>query len=130
MPLDPMHVQPGQPEMYIGPPGTKTELHMDAFLIPFWMSVYKGTKTFRVIPFEQIHDNPKLRALFLEEERTRWEREVTNGSASELVSRELEIWDPDYEAFPELLEATVYEGDVNPGVSLSLLSLFSLLSRY
>ncbi len=33
-------VQSGQPEQYIGPSGTKTELHMDNFLVPFWMSVY------------------------------------------------------------------------------------------
>ncbi len=32
-------IQQGQPEMFIGPAGTKTELHMDSMLIPFWMSV-------------------------------------------------------------------------------------------
>lgn len=117
IPLTSYGVQPGQPEMYIGPPGTKTELHMDMFLIPFWMSVYKGSKTFRVIPFDQIYENDILKTFFLDNKSgSRWEKKVSYDEATgQSVYKELEIWNPDLEVFPELLEATVYEGTVNEG---------------
>ncbi len=45
-------IQQAQPEVFIGPRGTKSEMHMDSMLIPFWMSVYAGKKKFRTISFE------------------------------------------------------------------------------
>jgi hypothetical protein len=117
IPLTSYNVQPGQPEMYIGPPGTKTELHMDMFLIPFWMSVYKGKKTFRVIPFDQIYNNEVLKTFFLDESTgSRWEKKVSYDEATgKAIYKELEIWNPDLDVFPELLEATVYEGTASEG---------------
>ena len=105
VPIDPYKVQPGQPEMYIGPPGTKTELHMDGYLISFWMSVYSGSKVFRILPFDELISSKGMKRLFLEKETNRWAR----------GGKQLEIWDPDLELFPELLDATVYEGAVNAG---------------
>ena len=105
VPIDPYKVQPGQPEMYIGPPGTKTELHMDGYLISFWMSVYSGSKVFRILPFDELISSKGMKRLFLEKETNRWAR----------GGKQLEIWDPDLDVFPELLDATVYEGAVNAG---------------
>jgi len=117
VPIDPYKVQPGQPEMYIGPPGTKTELHMDGYLISFWMSVYKGSKTFRIIPFDEIYENERMKSLFIDKKETnRLEKVVSrNRTTGKPIKKELEIWNPDLDVFPELLDATVYEGAVNAG---------------
>ncbi|UPR00200.1 JmjC domain-containing protein [Chloropicon primus] len=115
MPRDPNGVQQGQPEQYIGPPGTKTELHVDSLLVPFWMSVYKGSKTFRVITFHDIKASRGLSKLFLDKQQSRWSREVVDRETGQTVRRELEIWNPDLDVFPELGEATVYEGTVQAG---------------
>merc|ERR1711904_185557 len=43
----------GHPTIFMGPPGSLSELHMDMYLMPFWLSVYMGKKKFRVIVFEE-----------------------------------------------------------------------------
>ena len=42
----------GQPTLFLGPAGSKSEMHMDMYLLPFWLSCYLGVKKFRVILFE------------------------------------------------------------------------------
>ncbi len=79
---------------------------------------YKGAKTFRVILFDEIESNPRLKALFLDQRKTRWERKVRPAPSDPpgpAERRELEIWRPDLAVFPELMEATVMEGTVNAG---------------
>ena len=93
----------GQPEVFIGPPGTITEMHMDNWLVPFWMSVYIGRKTFRTISFE---DSSKHMPYYFGEHRA--SRFTKDGV-------QLEIFDPDLEVFTELEKVTVWEGTLNPG---------------
>ena len=95
--------------MFIGRKGTKTEMHMDSMLVPFWMSVYIGTKVFRTITFEESRKH-----LYYWKEDVRFRKKFSN-TKGEVEIKELEIWDPDLEHFPELNKVTVYEGAVNAG---------------
>ncbi|UPR00823.1 JmjC domain-containing protein [Chloropicon primus] len=100
----------GQPETFIGRPGTMTELHMDAWLVPFWMSVYIGRKTFRTIRYEDSRTHLNYYRKF-----ARAEKRVYDNSTGTYVTKQLEIFNPDLEVFPELENVKVYEGTVNAG---------------
>ena len=108
-------IQQGQPEIFIGGKGTKTEIHMDQMLIPFWMSVYKGAKTFRTVTFE----DSKKELYYYDEsdgrDLLRFERQYYNKTSEQLDRKLLEIWNPDLNLFPELAEVTVFEGTVRAG---------------
>ena len=97
------------PVMFIGNKGTKTEMHVDMMLGPFWMSVYSGSKTFRVVTYwdarrrwDLFNKRGKGNHLL---DHTRWER------GGEIM----EIWNPNLDIFPEVGEVTIYEGKVNAG---------------
>ena len=97
------------PVMFIGNKGTKTEMHVDTMLGPFWMSVYSGSKTFRVVTYWDA--------------RRKWDLYNTRGEGNHLIDQRrwerdgeiMEIWDPNLAVFPELGEVTIYEGKVNAG---------------
>ena len=97
------------PVMFIGNKGTKTEMHVDMMLGPFWMSVYSGSKTFRVVTYwdarrrwDLFNKRGKGNHLL---DHTRWER----------GGKIMEIWNPNLDIFPEVGEVTIYEGKVNAG---------------
>ena len=132
-PYDPEHYEETQgkrnqiqsPEIFIGRKNTKTEIHMDSQLGPFWMSMYIGSKTFRVITYWEAEEhldlknkkkkNGENRMVDQSRASQRWERKVRDSSTGEYVSKSMEIWTPDLEAFPELAKVTVYEGTVKAG---------------
>ena len=98
-----------QPEIFLGPKGTRSEIHIDKPNYPFWMNVYIGSKTFRTIDFHEAfqHWGQELRY-------PRFMRKV-KGWFGFTQERALDIWDPDLKVFPELADMTVYEGTVNAG---------------
>ena len=55
----------GQPEVFLGPKGTGSQMHMDNFLTPFWMLLYDGVKRFRVIHLDE-YAGPHLDHLLLQ----------------------------------------------------------------
>ncbi|UPR03992.1 JmjC domain-containing protein [Chloropicon primus] len=98
-----------QPEVFIGPKDSLTEMHMDNFLSPFWMTVYIGKKIFRAVSYEDssIH-MPYFR------KDIRFQKTVKNENNVTEV-KQLEIWNPDLETFPELGKVKLLEGPVNAG---------------
>ncbi|WZN64333.1 JmjC domain-containing protein [Chloropicon roscoffensis] len=115
--------QIGQPDMFIGNKGTKTEMHLDDMLGPFWMSVYLGSKTFRVVTywdavrhFDMYKKKGRGNRLIDQNARSqRWERSRYDDSTGKFEKRRMEIWNPDLDWFPELDNVTVWEGTVNAG---------------
>eukprot|EP00212_Chloropicon_laureae_P002285 CAMPEP_0197489382 /NCGR_PEP_ID=MMETSP1311-20131121/4176_1 /TAXON_ID=464262 /ORGANISM="Genus nov. species nov., Strain RCC856" /LENGTH=483 /DNA_ID=CAMNT_0043033683 /DNA_START=116 /DNA_END=1567 /DNA_ORIENTATION=- len=101
----------GQPTLFMGPTGSRSELHMDMYLLPFWLSVYFGQKSFRVILFED--SAAHFEGDFMRTGRHR--KVVTDAATGEERVVSLEIWDPDVEIFPELANVRIYEGEVNAG---------------
>ena len=97
-----------QPELFVGPGGTKTEMHMDNNPNAFWMSVYFGKKMFRTISYE---DSIKHMPYYKEKGAIRMERR----KGGQIRKQQLEIWNPDLETFPELKKVTVWEGTVSAG---------------
>ncbi|UPQ98946.1 JmjC domain-containing protein [Chloropicon primus] len=93
-----------QPEVFIGPKGSLTEMHMDTGYTPFWMSVYIGKKIFRTISYE----DSSVYLPFYRSAR-RWKRLVGG------VTKHFEVWNPDLETFPSLGRVTIQEGAVNAG---------------
>ena len=97
------------PVMFIGNKGTKTEMHVDTMLGPFWMSVYSGSKTFRVVTYWDA--------------KKKWDLYNKRGEGTHLIDHNrwemdgeiMEIWDPNLAVFPEVGEVTIYEGKVNAG---------------
>ena len=97
------------PVMFIGNKGTKTEMHVDMMLGPFWMSVYSGSKTFRVVTYWDA--------------RRRWDLFNKRGKGNHLIDHTrwerggeiMKIWNPNLDIFPEVGEVTIYEGKVNAG---------------
>lgn len=109
----------GWPTMLMGPRGTRTELHSDHAGLPFWMSLHRGRKLFRVLPY--------LANIHLTEPATA-EEEIWPGAAGDTAFRsrvleqllhdekyEFESFRPDFEAFPVLCEAVVYETTLEAG---------------
>ena len=74
------------------------------------MSVYIGRKTFRTIRYEDSRTH-----LNYYKEFARAEKRLYDDSTGTYVTKQLEIFDPDLEAFPELENVKVYEGTVNAG---------------
>ena len=111
------------PVMFIGNKGTKTEMHVDTMLGPFWMSVYLGSKTFRVVSywdavrhFDMYNKKGRGNRLIDQNGRSqRWERSRYDDITGKFETRRMEIWNPDLDWFPELDNVTVWEGTVNAG---------------
>ena len=101
-----------QPELFVGPGGTKTEMHMDSYPGTFWMSVYFGKKMFRTISYE---DSIKYMPYYNNQKNARWEKEAYSEITGQKEKRPLEIWNPDLKTFPELAKVTIWEGTVNAG---------------
>ena len=101
-----------QPELFVGPGGTKTEMHMDSYPGTFWMSVYFGKKMFRTISYE---DSIKYMPYYNNQKKARWEKEAYSEITGQKEKRPLEIWNPDLKTFPELAKVTIWEGTVNAG---------------
>ena len=101
-----------QPELFVGPGGTKTEMHMDSYPGTFWMSVYFGKKMFRTISYE---DSIKYMPYYKNQKNLRWEKEAYSEITGQKEKRPLEIWNPDLKTFPELAKVTIWEGTVNAG---------------
>lgn len=97
-----------QPELFVGPGGSKTEIHMDLNPNAFWMSVYFGKKTFRTISYE---DSIKYMPYYKEKGVQRLRRRKNRHSRLQPLA----IWNPDLETFPELAKVTIWEGTVNAG---------------
>ncbi|WZN63360.1 JmjC domain-containing protein [Chloropicon roscoffensis] len=64
-----------QPELFVGPGGTKTEMHMDNNPSPFWMSLYFGKKMFRTISYE---DSVKHMPYYVAGESVRFSKPFTS----------------------------------------------------
>ena len=111
------------PDMFIGNKGTKTVMHVDVMLGPFWMSVYLGSKTFRVVTywdavrhFDMYNKKGRGNRLIDQNGRSqRWERSRYDDITGKFETRRMEIWNPDLDWFPELDNVTVWEGTVNAG---------------
>ena len=111
------------PVMFMGNTGTKTEMHVDDMLGPFWMSVYLGSKTFRVVTywdavrhFDMYNKKGRGNRLIDQNDQSqRWDRSRYDDSTGKFEKRRMEIWNPDLDWFPELDNVTVWEGTVNAG---------------
>ena len=98
-------------------------MHVDPMLGPFWMFVYLGSKTFRVVSywdavrhFDMYNKKGRGNRLIDQTSRSqRWERSRYNDSTGKFEKRRMEIWNPDLDWFPELDNVTVWEGTVNAG---------------
>ena len=98
-------------------------MHVDARLGPFWMSVYLGSKTFRVVTYwDAVRHfdmyNKKGRGNRLIDQNAlsqSWARSRYDDSTGKFEKRRMEIWNPDLDWFPELDNVTVWEGTVNAG---------------
>ena len=101
----------GQPTIFMGPAGTRSELHMDMYLLPFWLSVYFGTKKFRIILFED--SSQHFEGDFMESGRLR--KTVKNPTTGQEHQVSFEVWSPNLNYFPEASKVRIYEGDVNAG---------------
>lgn len=116
----------GQPEIFVGAKDTLTEIHMDNIFTPFWMTVYMGSKTFRLITYEdgKKHlslDKPSINFMMNGTvESKRYQREYFNRLRRQWETKQLEIWNPDFEAFPDLEHVPVLEGTVRAGDVLYL----------
>jgi len=93
-----------QPTIFMGPAWSRSELHIDMMLMPFWLGVYAGTKRFRVIAFEDNLEHFGVdRGGF------------GSGRILSPSGKALEIFDPDVQEFPELQDVRIYEGEVKAG---------------
>ena len=101
----------GQPTIFMGPAGTRSELHMDMYLLPFWLSVYFGRKKFRIILFED--SSQHFEGDFMESGRLR--KTVKNPTTGQEHQVSFEVWSPNLNYFPEASKVRIYEGDVNAG---------------
>ena len=101
----------GQPTIFMGPAGTRSELHMDMYLLPFWLSVYFGRKKFRIILFED--SSQHFEGDFMESGRLR--KTVKNPTTGQEHQVSFEVWSPNLDYFPEASKVRIYEGDVNAG---------------
>eukprot|EP00213_Chloropicon_mariensis_P000559 CAMPEP_0197470136 /NCGR_PEP_ID=MMETSP1309-20131121/723_1 /TAXON_ID=464262 /ORGANISM="Genus nov. species nov., Strain RCC998" /LENGTH=300 /DNA_ID=CAMNT_0043006719 /DNA_START=261 /DNA_END=1159 /DNA_ORIENTATION=+ len=101
----------GQPTIFMGPAGTRSELHMDMYLLPFWLSVYFGRKKFRIILFED--SSQHFEGDFMESGRLR--KTVKNPTTGQEREVSFEVWSPNLNYFPEASKVRIYEGDVNAG---------------
>ena len=101
----------GQPTIFMGPAGTRSELHMDMYLLPFWLSVYFGRKKFRIILFED--SSQHFEGDFMESGRLR--KTVKNPATGQEHQVSFEVWSPNLDYFPEASKVRIYEGDVNAG---------------
>jgi hypothetical protein len=100
----------GQPTLFLGPAGSKSEMHMDMYLLPFWLSCYLGVKKFRVILFEDSVEHFEGDYMNV----GRYKKTITDDSGNK-VEKSLEIWDPDLEVFPELSQVRIFEGEAEAG---------------
>lgn len=116
----------GQPEIFLGAANTQTEIHMDNIFSPFWMKVYTGSKTFRLISYEDgvkhlnLGDKRKNFMMSQNPQGDRYRKTFFSRSKRRWETRLLEIWNPDFEAFPELERVPVLEGTINAGDVLFL----------
>lgn len=109
LPLEQSYVNTAQPAMFLGSVNTKTELHRDYSLLPFWFNLYLGSKAFRVIRFEDSS------AYLGDTEGSRYTKVVFNKDLNQLNEQHLEIWEPDLNVFPELSKVPIYEGTMYAG---------------
>ena len=102
-----------QPEVFLGGKNSKTEIHVDMVPSPFWMAVYFGHKRFRTIHY----DEAKVHLPYFRKKDgpIRLKRKGLDRETGKVVSKHLEIFDPDLETFPELEKVTVWEGDIKAG---------------
>ena len=120
------------PSLMAGVPNSRSELHYDEAGLPFWMAVLRGQKLFRMLPYA---DNLHLARHAGPEENTHYGWPITRPDGagpgfadyilSEYFSRGAYQFEavptgdrndgPDFDAFPRLCEAVVYEAEVGAG---------------
>ena len=87
----------GQPTTFTGPAMTKSEMHEDLYLQPFWLNVYLGAKSFRVIRYEDALEHMEFQ---FGDTNNRYKRSIFNRQTGNDEDRYLEIWNPDLTTFP------------------------------
>ena len=124
----------GQPEVFLGPKGTRSKMHMDNHLTPFWMLLYDGVKRFRVIHSDQ-YLGPHLRPLFEPmalSKDTGYTKSVSaihrvqpdDGTpavfCSEKNNHKFDPFKPNLSLFPEFTNVEIYEGTLRRGDAIYL----------
>jgi len=99
------HGAPGHPSIFIGPAGTQSGLHTDAYASRFWMAVITGTKWFRIFqPSDAVH-------LYPTEDVASVKRKKGYHSYFEI-----DPFEPDLtKHFPAFAKAVIYEANVTAG---------------
>ena len=123
-----------QPEAFLGPKGTRSKMHMDYGLTPFWMLLYDGVKRFRVIHSDQ-YLGPQLRPLFESmalSKDTGYTKSVSaihrvqpdDGTpavfCSEKNNHKFDPFKPNLSLFPEFTNVEIYEGTLRRGDAIYL----------
>ena len=117
---------PGQPSLFAGPANTISDLHMDNGFLPLWLSVYLGSKTMRVITWEDSLPHWKWSGGGEDDsgEKEGSPSSAFNPAESRRKTRPdgttawLRIWDDDdavVRDFPELARMRVFEGTGHAG---------------
>ena len=124
----------GQPEAFLGTKGTRSKMHMDNGLIPFWMLLYDGVKRFRVIHSDQ-YLGPQLRPLFESMALSKDKGYTKSVSAihrvqpddgtpavfcSEKSNHKFDPFKPNLSLFPEFTNVEIYEGTLRRGDAIYL----------
>lgn len=104
---DPALPRTNWPALLVGPPGSTSALHVDAKFLPFWLSLYSGRKTFRVVTLDDWREHLAGPGSLFAHDGT--------------VQRPVDAFD-DAEVERELLArgATVYNISLQPGDTLYL----------
>lgn len=95
--------------LFMGPKGTRTEIHLDVDKRSNGVNHYIGRKRYRAIDFNEAY---KYFGKIVNGGRI---ERLVNSSTKGVEKKPLNIFTPDLETFPELAEMTIYEGITNGG---------------
>ena len=121
----------GQPEVFLGPKGTGSQMHMDNFLTPFWMLLYDGVKRFRVIHLDE-YAGPHLDHLLLQMRLfagvyvrkviiPHWiGGEGVGTKCAKMMHHVFDPFKPNLKIFPEFAHVKIFEGTLRRGDSIYL----------
>ena len=101
-PLDPTLPRANWPSLVIGPGGSRSNLHVDSKLLPFWLTLLSGRKTFRVVGLDDWREHLTKGDGPYNDDGTM--RRAINGFDDEMVESEMIA-----------RGATVYNSSIIPG---------------
>ena len=124
--------EPGaQPEVFLGPKGSGSAMHMDNFLTPFWMLLYDGVKRFRVLHREEYFGEalgPHYSNMasnmgnYIKKYNVKHNVKDDQGDVQcvKIKTNSFDIFEPNLRMFPEFANVTVHEGVLRRGDAIYL----------